>query len=307
MSRYLERTTNVARFIEVNALMMMDLPGQDTNLWAPLVQVSGDYSLFTERHGEATEEKVIQFLTFDKDYSNSILSCLTAARESARAVRENISSDLWTEINTYYHLVRDAARTGGNDQPVYDLLREVKRLGMLLGGMAEDTLTRGEGYHFFRMGRLLERADNISRLIDVKYFVLLPSPDFVGTPYDDVQWQAVLRSIGAVEIYRRVFGRISPASIAQLLILDRAFPFSIFCCLNAVNESLRAVSGSNASYWSNPAEKELGQLCADLSFTEVHQLFTPGLHENTDRLQARMNQVDQAIFETFFALHPAPA
>jgi uncharacterized alpha-E superfamily protein len=301
MSRYIERAENVARFVDVNLNLMLDSPVGQEQQWQPLVNTSGDHALFAKRYGKATRESVIQFLTFDTEYSSSILSCLRSARENARSIREIISSEMWEQINRFYLMVKEAASdlqtTVGQDK----LFNEVKEASHLFSGIAEATLTRNEAWHFLRLGRELERADKTSRILDVKYFILLRSASDVGTPFDDIHWAAVLRSASAFEMYRKRHGRLSPDGIVEFLLLDPEFPRAIRYCLNSARESLHAISGTPLETFRNPAERYLGQLCSDLAYAQVKEVVKGGLHEYLDDLQTKMNQVSQGIYDTFFA------
>jgi uncharacterized alpha-E superfamily protein len=307
MSRYVERAENVARFIDVNLQLMLDAPEGQDQQWLPLVATTGDHEEFEKRHTLATEETVIRFLTFDTENPNSILSCLRAARENARSVREIISSEMWLQLNRFYLVVNSAAQAPGglaNPQDFYD---EVKQASHLFTGIADATMTQGEAWHFSRLGRALERADKTSRILDVKYFLLLRSAEDVGTPFDDIQWAAVLRSASAFEMYRKRHGRIWPKGVVDFLMLDREFPRAIHFCLLAARDSLHAISGTPLGTFRHPPEKLLGQLCSELSFTTVDEIIKQGLHEYVDDLQTRMNQVSAGIFETFFAFkNPVP-
>ncbi|MGH7966309.1 MAG: alpha-E domain-containing protein [Candidatus Binatia bacterium] len=304
MSRYIERAENVARFIDVNLHMMLDLPTGAAEQWAPLVITTGDDRLFAERYGTATRENVIQFLTFDKENPNSICSCLRAARESARSVREIISSEMWEQVNTFYLMVNaGAVRDRVRDAP-YDFFREIKMASHLFEGLTNATMSHGEGWHFCRLGRSLERADKTSRILDVKYFILLPSATDIGTPFDDIQWAAVLRSTSAFEMYRKRHHHIVPDRIVDFLLLDREFPRSIHYCLLKADESLHAISGTPVGTFRNPAEQHLGQLRAELTYTQVQEVIAEGLHEFLDALQSKLNLVGDAIYATFFALQP---
>ena len=162
-------------------------------------------------------------------------------------------------------------------------------------------MTHGEAWHFGRMGRTLERADKTSRMLDVKYYILLRSAEDVGTPLDDLQWAAVLRSASAFEMYRKRHGRISPRGVVEFLILDREFPRAIQYCLLTARESLHAISGTPLSTFRNRPEKLLGQLCSDLSFVSVDEVIHRGLHEFLDNFQTKVNTVGAGIYETFFA------
>ncbi|HWV98887.1 MAG TPA: alpha-E domain-containing protein [Candidatus Acidoferrum sp.] len=308
MSRYVERAENVARFIEVNLQLMLDAPSGQDQQWEPLVNTTGDHEAFTKRFGEATQQTVIHFLTFDAENPNSILSCVRAARENARTVREIISSDMWLQLNKFYLMVTAAADNSSALANPYEFFTEVKNANHLFNGSAAATMTHGEPWHFFLIARMLERADKTSRILDVKYFILLRSVQDVGTPFDDIQWAAVLRSASAFEMYRKRHGRISPKSVVEFLLLDREFPRAVHYCLLAARDALHAISGTPAGTFRYPPEKLLGQLCSDLSFTSVDEVINSGLHEYLDNLQTRMNQVAGGIYETFFALKtPKPA
>jgi uncharacterized alpha-E superfamily protein len=306
MNRYLERAENVARFIHVNLHLVLDQATPAGEQWEPLVWVSGDHEDFARRYGEADRERVIEFLAFDPENPNSILSCLSRARENARSVREIISSEMWEQLNRFYLLVRGASRERALETP-HDFFTEIKMASHLYAGVAHATMSRGEGWHFGRLGELLERADKTSRILDVKYFILLPDPADVGTPADNVQWAALLRSASAFEMYRKRFGLIAPERIADFLILDRLFPRAILHCLIGADESLRTLTGSAPGTFANQAEQELGRLRAELSYARIEEVIAGGLHEFLDDLQVRLNRIDTAVFSTFFALRPLAA
>src|SRR5579883_97719 len=300
MSRYVERAENVARFIDVNFQLMLDEAGSDGQ-WLPLVNTSGDHEDFSKRYGTATQEKVIHFLTFDTANSNSILSCLRWARENARTVREIISSEMWLQINRFYLMVKSAADESNWLDSANEFFTEVKESSHLFTGITDATMTHNEAWHFCRLGRMLERADKTSRMLDVKYYILLRSMDDVGSAFDDIQWAAVLRSASAFEMYRKRHGRISPQGVVDFLILDREFPRAIQFCLVAARDSLHSISATPLGTFRYQPEKLLGQLCSDLSFTSLDEIIGHGLHEYLDELQTKVNAVGAGIFETFFA------
>lgn len=302
--RYIERAENVARFIDVNLRLMLDLPLEAGGQWEPLVITSGDQTLFKEKFGTATQENVIQFLTLDKENPNSIISCLLAARDNARSIREAISSEMWEQVNAFYLMVNDVACSGTGLKAPHDFFSALKNASHLFEGITNATMSHGEGWHFCRLGCMLERAEKTSRILDVKYFILLPSVADVGSPFDDIQWSAVLRSASAFEMYRKRHGRISPEQIVEFLVLDREFPRAVHCCVVEADESLHAISGTPLGTFRNPAEQRLGQLRAELAYAQVGEIISGGLHEFLDALQRKLNLVDDAIFDTFFALRP---
>ncbi len=308
MSRYVERAENVARFIAVNLQLLLDNPGGEAEQWDPLVNTTGDHEDFRRRYGDATRDGVLRFLAFDDENPNSIFSCVRAARENARTVREIISSEMWLQLNKFYLTIKSAPKHLAEGESLQEFFTEVKQASHLFTGVTDATMTHGEPWHFCRLGRKLERADKTSRILDVKYYLLLRSHGDVGTPFDDIQWAAVLRSASAFEMYRKRHGRISPKGVVDFLVLDREFPRAIQYCLASARDSLHAISGTPLGTFRHPPEKLLGQLCSDLSFASVDEIIGHGLHEYLDELQTRMNAVSAGIFETFFALKaPQPA
>ena len=306
MSRYIERAENVARFIDVNLNLMLDLPLGAAQQWQPLVDITGDTDQFAERYGVATQQNVIHFLTFDTDNMNSIVSCYRAARENARSVREVISSEMWQQLNEAYLLVNAAAPSGRYSTDPQELFAWIKVASHTFAGITDATMTHGEGWHFCQLGRALERADKTSRIVDVKYFLLLPTIQDVGTTVDDIQWAAVLRSASAFEMYRKRHGRISPRRVIEFLLLDPQFPRAIHFCLNAARESVHAISGTPRGMFRNVVEQLFGSVCSELAYAQVDDVIASGLHEYLDRLQTRMNELGSGIHETFFEPRLAP-
>lgn len=304
LSRYIERAENVARFIAVNLNLSLDMPGEADEQWLPLVITTGDHAAFTKRYPEPTKHNVLHFLTFDRENPNSILGCLRSARENARAVRESISSEMWEHVNRFYLTVVESGAQAAAMEESYDFFDHIRVFGQQFMGVTDATMTHGEGWHFCRLGRSIERADKTSRILDVKYFILLPSPADVGTPYDDIQWSALLRSASALEMYRQRHGRIQPADVVEFLVLDREFPRGVLYCLTKANESLHAISGSPTGAFANRAEQQLGGLRAELAYASAREIIEGGLHEFVDDLQVRLNAVGEGIYETFFAMRP---
>jgi uncharacterized alpha-E superfamily protein len=305
IARYIERAENVARFIDVTLNVILDQPEGAAEPWQPLVSTTGDHKLFVERYGNPTGENVIKFLTFDPEYPNSIISCLHYARENARSVRETISSEMWEQLNVFYYLVMDAAIRGETLDAPQDFFHEVKQASHLFHGITDGTLSRNQAWHFYRLGQMLERADKTSRILDVKYFILLPSAKLVGTPTDDLQWQAVLRSVSGFEMYRKRHHRITPARVVEFLVLDREFPRAVQYCVEMADQSLHAISGRPPGSFSNAAEQRLGQLKSELAYANVEEIIHAGLHQYLDNLQTRLNKISEATSETFFALEQA--
>ncbi len=303
LNRYIERADNVARFVDVNLNLMLDLPAGMLQQWEPLILTTGDLDCFQKRYGAMTPENVIQFLTFDPDYHNSIISCVRMARENARSIREIISSEMWEEVNRFYLMVKEESeRRPQNMLPSF--FTQVKLSSHRFAGVMDATMTHNEGWHFGLIGRLQERADKTARILDVKYFYLLPSAEWVGTPLDQIQWISLLKSVSAYEMYRKSQRRINPTSVAEFLILNREFPRSIHFCLRIAQRALYQITGTPMGSWCNQAERCLGRLCAELEYMTINDVIEIGLHEFLDQMQSRINEVGVTIGETFFGLEP---
>lgn len=302
MARYVERAENLARFIEVTLNFILDQPDSAYQQWEPLVLATGDESDFKERYHSATAENVVEFLTFDTDYSNSIISCLTQARENARTIREAISSEAWEQINEFYLWIKKSQSQSIGLDTQFEFFQRIRMESHLFSGILDATMSRGTGWQFANLGRLVERADKTSRILDVKYFTLLPSIEDVGTTIDDLQWSAVLRSVSGFEMFRKRYHAITVRRIVEFLILDRDFPRAVRFCLDGAERSLHAITGSPDSVFRNPAEQRLGQLRANLAYADVESIIQAGLHEFVDDLQDKLNLIDEAVFDTFFAL-----
>jgi uncharacterized alpha-E superfamily protein len=306
MSRYIERAENVARFVDVNLHLMLDLSWSYSNQWQPIVDTTGDAAVFRERHGSATQENVVRFLASDPEYANSIYSCICAARNNARSVREIISSEMWEQINSLYLLVT-AEAPGLTMDKLPAFFHRIRMGCHLFQGVTDVTMSHNEAWHFIRLGRKLERADKTSRMLDVKYFILLPSLQDVGTPYDDIQWSAVLKSVSGFEMYRKRHGRLSPERIAGFLLLDNEFPRAVRYCIQRADESLHAITGTALGAYSSPSEQRLGILRSELDYARMETVLTNGLHEFLDGLQGKMNRIDECIVTEFFAQRASAA
>jgi uncharacterized alpha-E superfamily protein len=303
LNRYVERAENVARFIDVNLMLLLDSPPDTAQQWDPLILTTGDLVEFKARYGDnATADNVIRFLTFDATYDSSILSCLRSARENARSMREIISSEMWEQVNDFYLMVNEADQSR-HVMEMSDFFKRVKLSSHLFAGVMNATMSHNEGWHFGQIGRHLERADKTARILDVKYFILLPSVRYVGSMLDDIQWMALLKSASAYEMYRKRGGqRLSPNAIAEFLMLDAEFPRSVKFCVGQVERSLHEIMGTPSGTWSTPVERTMGRLRTDLDYLTIDDIMAAGLHETLDDLQLRMNSVGSAIAATFFAL-----
>jgi uncharacterized alpha-E superfamily protein len=335
MNRQIERAENVARAVETTLDLALDGAISHGLLWNALVCTFGDQADFGERHGQADQARVISFFAFDPENPNSIASCLRAARENARTVRDMISTPMWEEINKAHLEVQQAAKRYGGWLHPREFLDEVKRASQLITGVSDATMSHGEAWHFGRLGRLVERADKTSRVLDVEHYFkpaafafapptvgwidgdsatfpagvsLVEAEKKAGEPAngDAVQWSAVLESASALEMYRKQYGAVSRRNVAEFLVFDRFFPRATHFCLNKAEESLLAITGGARGAYTNLAEQRLGRLRSKLDYGSIDEVLTGpgGLHGFIDGFQMRLNRASDAIHDTFFAVRP---
>ena len=313
MNRYVERAENVARFVDVNLHLTLDAPSlapsTGASPWASLVAATGDHALFAERYGAPTRENVMQFLTFDRTYPSSIASCLRAARENARSVREVISSEMWKQLNEMYLHVKEASRDpeAAFASP-FELYERIKHGCHAFVGITYLTMTHNEAWHFGRLGRLLERADKTSRIVDVKAFLLLSQGGaFANQPDDEIQWAALLKSASALEMYRKRHGRIAPERVLEFLLFETKFPRSVRYCVTKAERSLHAITGSEGESVALRPEARLAALREEVSSPDTRAIVSAGgaeVHAWIDAFQTKLNGVGEGIYEELFAPRP---
>ncbi len=301
IARYLERAENTARIVEVNAQLVLDLQSRqdadDPRAWEPLVFVTGSDEKFHELYGEkVTERAVIEFMLFDKENPSSVLSCINFARENARCIRDQLSAELWETINTFYLRLKDDDFTRYAQLGAADYLAWIKTQTQLFHGVAEAMIPRTDGWWFYDLGRHLERADNISRILDIKYYMILPSVQAVGSALDMVQWASVLRSCSAFEAFRRSRrGDLDLARVVDYLLRDPAFPRSIRYAIVEAEQCLQRIGAGGTRPATASAHELVSQLRLELETTEVKKIIASGLHEYLDSIQTRIEAIHDAV------------
>lgn len=301
MGRQVERSENLARFLEVTLHLILDQPENLIDPWEPLILATGDEKEFRKRHDKATMETVIQFLAFDTDYGNSMLSSLRQARENARGVRESLSSETFEQLNDFYHFVNDAAK-----QPTLESSTEffdsVRRIALQWTGVVDSTMSHDLGWHFANVGRLVERADKTSRILDVKYFNLLPRVDDVGTAVDDLQWSALLMAISGFEAYRRQHHNIGIENVVEFFLFNRTFPRSIRFSVSGADWSLSEIEeyGDSEQHSTGVAKELIAKLRHRLNVTSVEEVLAGGMHQFIDEVQNDLNHVGDAMNHDYF-------
>ncbi|MET0263699.1 MAG: alpha-E domain-containing protein [Rariglobus sp.] len=312
MARQLERAENTARTVDVNAQLVLDLQSRqaadDPKSWEPLVYVTGDQEKFFELYGKvASERAVIEFMLFDRRNPSSIVSCIFAARENARCIRDQLSSDVWETLNTFYLKLKgdDYARYAQLGASEY--LNRIKTQIQLFYGVADSMIPRTDLWWFFELGRYLERADNTSRILDVKYYMLLPDLHAVGSALDMVQWASVLRSCSAFEAFRRSRrGQLNLERVVDYLLRDDVFPRSILYSIAEAEQSLGQITASADVDELTPA-RLIRELRAELEMIDVPAVIAEGLHEFLDDIQTKLSDIHAAIQATFVEYDTASA
>ncbi|HDZ06724.1 hypothetical protein LCGC14_0292830 [marine sediment metagenome] len=301
MNRYIERAENYARFMDVNFNLSLESVPDAEQQWKPLVMITGDWPLYESLYETVEKEKVIYFLGFDPKNPNSMYNSICNARENARAIRPELTKELWEQINYVYFLVKDGLeKKRWKENDPREFFKKVKKGCQMLYGIFAITISRTDGWHFGKIGQLIERADKTSRVLDVKYHILLPSLQGVGTTFDLSQWAALLKSVSAYDMYRKKYGKLTAVKISEFLILDEIFPRSMNFCLIQAEKSLNTITGNEGGF-SNSAEKQLGKLKSTLEFADINDIFDGGLHEYADSFQKELNGVSSAIYDSFFA------
>ena len=305
MARYLERAENAARIVDVNAQLVLDLQtrqmADDPRSWEPLVYVSGGDIEFHKLYGkEITERTVVDFMLFDRRNSSSVLSCVCLARENARCIRDQLSADVWEELNTFYLKLKDDDYTRYTQLGSSEFLNRLKTRIQLFYGIADSMIPRTQMWWFFELGRFLERADNTSRILDVKYYMLLPDLSAVGSALDVVQWASVLRTCSAYEAFRRSRrGQLSLERVVDYLVRDETFPRSILFSIKQAQHALDQITGDVLHLDKNNASVLTAQLHAHLEHSVIEEVITDGLHEFLDDIQLKLSDIHEGIQDTF--------
>jgi uncharacterized alpha-E superfamily protein len=297
MSRYLERAENTARTLEVNANLLLDFEVPHELQWKPALIISGIHDFSGPFDGETVQNH----LTWDPKNPSSIASSLAAARENARIIREVVSAEMWERIN-YYHLwMQSPASHELYRRSRNDFYGQIKRINQLLHGIAAGTMSHGEAWDFFFLGKHLERSSQTARILDVKYHMLLPTPQHVGTPVDSAHWLAILTSCSGYEPFhkKRLLG--DPGiSVADFLVFDPLFPRSVRYCLTLCQRVAHKISGRPVTQPGNDVEHMLDSLVRWLNLVKIDDFVRAGLHEELTSVIDRIHEIGETIHRTYF-------
>ena len=298
MARYMERAENIARVLDVSNRMSV-LPTSESSLslhWRPALEIGPDPSAYFEHYGEPDARGVITYMALDSRNPSSICSCIKAARENARAERSQISTEMWESLNDTWLEVQALDMAGLGSWGYRKFFDWIKERCHLVRGVTLGTLLQDDGFQFGRLGYYVERADNTARILDVKYHVLLPPSSAVGGAVDYYQWGALLRSVSALAAYRKVYRDvITPARVAELLILNERLPRSLHACHHMITETLEVLTSGRKL----ECRRLAGEIHASLKFGRVEEIFEKGLHEFLEDFILRNNKLGRQIQQDF--------
>jgi uncharacterized alpha-E superfamily protein len=298
-ARYLERADFLARILD-SALRLSSVPAANgaPNLWASVIASAGVAELFHSKHGEATEQSVRHFLAFDPDNPSSIHSCIATARANGRAVRTALTAEMWSRINDAWLQLGQYGSACMERDDFGRFLEWVEDVTLAVDGSARRTMLRNDAYWFLRLGGAVERADNTARILDVKYYLLLPAREQVGGGIDYFQWTTILREVSALTAYHWVYrDSVKPWLVADLLILNPQMPRSLAACYEVVGRHLDHLADS---YGLEGQSQRLARAVqARLGASTIDDIFQSGLHEFITGFLADNAEVAAAIAEQY--------
>lgn len=277
MFRYLERSENTARLVEAGQRIALTRSRSDDE-WQSVLMTASSLDSYLAKYPAVTKENAIDWLLRDRDNPSSVLSVVESARNNARLVRTALTREVWESVNESWMLLKEALARRVPERDLPEVLTRIRHRSAHVRGAMAGTMLRNEIYNFARIGSFIERADNTARLLDVKYYVLLPSALSVGSSLDNVQWESLLRSVSAEGGFRMTHGQtVRPLEIAQFLILDRRMPRSLAFCVDKIADNLRYLA---ADYGARSATLALAQTLIENRLSQpIEAIFDTGLHE----------------------------
>lgn len=306
LARYMERAENLARILDVNETFARDSYGA-TN-WVTILRLNADEQRFFELYPTASAKNVMNFYILDQQNPTSIIAAIGAARENARQLRPLISTEMWTQINMFHNRLQGLGPNDIAPQNLQRICAMIKEACQTHTGITEGTFFRDQGWYFYGLGRNLERADQTTRLLDIKYHTLLPSPRDVGTPVDISQWHSLLRSAAGYHAFRRVYPRgLTPAGVAGFLLFNDNFPRSVLVCTREVDNLLNRLNSKYRLRRGTVPMERSDELLGNLASNTIETVISGGLHEYLDALQISFSKLTNDIAQVFFlADQPVP-
>ena len=294
MFRYLERSENTARLIETGFRIALTRADGDDDEWTSVLQTAAVAHLYFEKHGQIEAAKAIDFMLRDMANPSSVLSAMSAARQNARLVRTAITREVWEAVNDTYMVLKQALTRPVSARDLPEVLALIRQKSALVRGAMHGTMLRNDIFDFCRLGTFLERADNTARILDVKYYVLLPSISQIGSSLDNVQWETILRSVAGMRAYRWITqGETSPIGIADFLIFDTRMPRSLAFSVGKIATNLAYLEQAYGTRHS--CHTAIDGLAARLRHGKIERVFEDGLHEFITDFLADVAKLGQQV------------
>ena len=278
MFRYLERSENTTRLLDAGFRIAITRSSAAKNEWASIVTTAGVCDAYEQRHHEFEANSVIDFLLRDRANPSSVMSVIEAARDNARLVRTALTREVWEATNECWMTLTSTLERPVSPKNLTAVLGTIRQQSALVRGALHGTMLRNDIYNFSRLGTFIERADNTARILDVKYYVLLPSISHVGSTLDNVQWESILRSVSGLRAYRWMHGgEVKPAGIVDFLVLDRQMPRSLAFCYNKIQDNLGYLAQNYDQ--RHPSHDMADAMLARFRNSSINSILDLGLHE----------------------------
>ena len=301
MARYLERSENTARLVEAGQRIALTRSAADDE-WVSVLQTASVLVGYKRKYNDVTKENAIDWMLRDRDNPSSVLSVVESARNNAKLVRTALTREVWEGVNEAWMVLKDTLAKRVNERDLPQALGVIRQRSAFVRGAMHGTMLRNDIYNFARIGTFIERSDNTARILDVKYYVLLPSASAVGSRLDNMQWETILRSVSAEGGFRMTYGQDArPRQISQFLILDTRMPRSLAFCVNKLRDNLGYLNGDTGIRL--PSLELADKLHGTFLAQTVEQIFDHGLHEfiqeflTATAVLGRQTEVDYRFYE----------
>jgi len=298
MFRYLERSENNARLVDAGFRIALTRSAAAEDEWMSVIQTAGVQEGFLERHDHADASTVTDYMLRDKANSSSVLSVVESARNNARLVRTALTREVWEATNECWLALKEVLARPVRERDLPETLGTIRQQSALVRAALHGTMLRNDIYDFARIGTFIERADNTARILDVKYYVLLPSVMHVGSSLDNVQWETILRSVSAQRAYRWLHaGDINPKGIAEFLIRDRRLPRSLAFCYTKLVDNLGYLADDYGHRM--PCHDLSEEVLANLRGHTIETIFDQGLHQFLEEFLSANNRLGRQIEQDY--------
>jgi uncharacterized alpha-E superfamily protein len=298
MLRYMERTENTARMIDAGMRISLTRSSAAESEWTSILTAAGLYNAYCAHHDKVEGPRVINFMLRDKANPGSVMSAVEAARTNARMVRTALTREVWEAVNECWMVLKDLLARPVREQDLPEILQTIRQRSAYVRGSLHGTMVRNDIYDFARLGTFFERADSAARVLDVKYYILLPSIMHVGSISDNVQWDTILRATSSIRAYQTLHeGEYDPRMIAKFLILDKRLPRSLAFCYGKIRDNLGYLAEDYDTRLD--CHRIVDQICHRFDTTTIDEIFDYGLHEFVTEFLTDSQALGQQIERDF--------